>query len=199
MMGGGSFIQRGRGDPGGRGRGNRRVRGGGSGRGNATTVSSISEKGGDARSNRNGDTHCFHCGEEGHWANMFPLLLEEQQSQLQMNIVADNEAVDEGDENAKGEGGFMGIQVDILQGKELPSNRAYLNNCSTITDFKTSKYIRNIKAQKKGMQLNCNARSVKTNWKGEYGQVEAWYMPEGISNGQSMYRSVPSGHYIPSR
>ena len=130
---------------------------------------------------------------------MCPLLIKEQQSQLQMNIVADNEAVEEGDENSKGGGGFMGIQVAILQGKELPSNIAYLDNCSTVTAFKTSKYIRNIKAQKKGMQVNCNAGNVETNWKWEYGRVEAWYMPEGIANGRSMYCSVSSGHYVPSR
>ena len=80
----------------------------------------------------------------------------------------------------------MEIQVSILQGKELPSNRAYLDNCSTITAFKTAKYIRNIKAQKKGMQVNCNAGSIKANRKGEYGQVEAWYMPKGIANIFSM-------------
>ena len=77
--GGVAFIQRVQGDTGGRGRGKRGVRGGGAGRGNATTVSSISEDGSDARSNRNEETHSFHCGEEGHWVNMFPLLLEEQQ------------------------------------------------------------------------------------------------------------------------
>ena len=76
----------------------------------------------------NGETHCFKCGEEGHWENMCPLLLEDQQSQLQMNIVVDGEAVNEGYEDVKGKGGFMGIQLAMLQGKELPSNRAYLDN-----------------------------------------------------------------------
>ena len=41
--GGVDFIQRGQGDPGGCGRGNRGGRSGGAGRGNATTVSSMSE------------------------------------------------------------------------------------------------------------------------------------------------------------
>ena len=43
----------------------------------------------------------------------------------------------------------MGIQVTMLQGKEIPSNRAYLDNFSTVTDFKTAKYIRNIKTKKR--------------------------------------------------
>ena len=60
--GGVAFIQRGRGYYGGRGRGGRESRSGGTGRGNATTVSTISEEGSVARSNRNGDTHCFQCG-----------------------------------------------------------------------------------------------------------------------------------------
>ena len=80
----------------------------------------------------------------------------------------------------------MGIQVAMLQGKELHSNRAYLDNCFTVTAFKTAKYIRNIKTKKKGMQVNCNNGSIKTNQKGEYGQVEAWYMPKVIANIFSM-------------
>ena len=180
--GGVAFIQRGRGDTRGLRRGNRGGCVGGAGICNATTVSSISEEGSNASSNRNGDTHCLHCGEEGHWVNMCPLLLEEQQSQLQVNIVTDDEAADEGDENAKGKGGFMGIQVAMLQGKETLSNGDYLDNYSTATALKISKYIRNIKAQEKGMQVNCNAGSVKTKPKGEYVRVEAWYIPEGIDH-----------------
>ena len=102
---------------------------------------------------------------------MCPLLIEDQQSQLLMNIFVDNEDDNDGDKDAKGKGGFMGIQVAMLQGKELPSNRAYFGNLSTVTASKTSKYIRNIKAQKKLMQLNCNSGSINTNRMGEYGQV----------------------------
>ena len=80
---------------------------------------------------------------------MCPLLLEEQQSQLEMNIVIDDEADNEGDEDVKGKCGFVGIQVAVLQGKELHINRSYLDNCSTVTAFKNTKYIRNIKAHKK--------------------------------------------------
>ena len=81
--GGVAFIHRGRGDSGVRGRDNRGGSIVGTGRGNATVVSAISKEGSVARSNRNGETRFLHCGEEGHWANVCPLLLEEQQSQLQ--------------------------------------------------------------------------------------------------------------------
>ena len=90
--GGVAFIQRGRGDSVGLGRNNRGGLSGGTSRSNATVVSVISEEGSVARSNRNGETNCFRCGEEGHWANMCPLLLEEQPSQLQMKIVVEDEA-----------------------------------------------------------------------------------------------------------
>ena len=66
-----------------------------------------------------------------------------------MNIVVEDEAVDEGNEDAKEKGGFMVIQVAMLQGKELLSNMAYLDNCSTVTAFKTAKYIRKIKTKKR--------------------------------------------------
>ena len=163
-----AFIQRGRGDSGGRGRDDRGDRSGGTNRSNATVVSDISKEGSVACSNCNGETHCFNCGEEGHWANVCPLLLEEQQSQLQMNIIVEDEAAGEENEDKKEKGNFMVIQVAMLQVKELPSNRAYLDNCSTVTAFKTAKYIRNIKTKKKGMQVNCNGGSIKTNRKGEY-------------------------------
>ena len=88
-----------------------------------------------------------------------------------MNIIVEDEAADEENKDKKEKGSFMGIQVAMLQGKELPSNRYYLDNCSTITAFKTAKYIRNIKTKKKGMQVNCNAGRIKTNQKGEYGRV----------------------------
>ena len=133
----------------GRGCNDRGGRSGVTGRGNATTVSTISEEGRVAHSNRNGETNFFHCGEEGHWENMCPLLLEEQQSQLQMRIFVDDEASDEGKKDAKEEGGFMGIQVAMLQGKELPRNRDCLDNFSTVTVFKTAKYIRNITTKEK--------------------------------------------------
>ena len=55
-------------------------------------------------------------------------MLEEQQSQLQMNIIIDFESDDEGDEDTKEKGGFMGIQVAMLQVKEHPRNRSYLDN-----------------------------------------------------------------------
>ena len=41
-----------------------------------------------------------------------------------MNIVVEDEAADEGNEDEKEKGVFMGIQGAMLQGKELPSNRA---------------------------------------------------------------------------
>ena len=66
-----------------------------------------------------------------------------------MNIIAEDEAVDEENKDKKEKVSFMGIQVAMLQGKELSGNRSYLDNCSTVTAFKTVKYIRNIKTKKK--------------------------------------------------
>ena len=109
-----AFIQRGRGDSGGRGRDDIWGRSGGTGRSNATVVSEIREEGSVESSNRNGETHCFHCGEDGHWENVCPLILEEQQSQLQMNIIIEDEASDKENEDKKEKGSFMGIQVAVL-------------------------------------------------------------------------------------
>ena len=66
-----------------------------------------------------------------------------------MNITVEDEASDEENEDKKERGRFIGIQVAMLQETELTSNRSYLNNCSTVTAFKTAKYIRNIKTKKR--------------------------------------------------
>ena len=66
-----------------------------------------------------------------------------------MNIIVEDEAADEENQYEKEKSGFMEIQVAMLQGKELTSNRAYLDNCYTVTAFETAKYIRNIKTKKK--------------------------------------------------
>ena len=60
--GGVAFIQRGRENSGGRGRDDRGGRSGSTGRSNTNVVSDISKEGSVARSNRNGENHCFHCG-----------------------------------------------------------------------------------------------------------------------------------------
>ena len=43
--------------------------------------------------------------------------------------------------------------------------------------------------------MNCNAGSIKTNRKGEYGRVKAWYMPKGIANIFSM-NEIEKLHHI---
>ena len=65
-----------------------------------------------------------------------------------MNTIVEDEAADEGNEYAKEKVVFMVIQVAMLQGKELLRNMAYLDNCSTVTAFKTAKYVRKIKTKK---------------------------------------------------
>ena len=66
-----------------------------------------------------------------------------------MNIIVEDEASDEENEDKKEKGSFMGIKVAMLQGEVLPRNRAYLDNCSTVTALKTAKYIRNINTKKR--------------------------------------------------
>ena len=45
------------------------------------------------------------------------------------------------------------------------------------------------------MQVNCNAGSTETNRKGDYGRVEAWYMPKNIANIFSM-NEIEKMHHI---
>ena len=96
-------------------------------------------------------------------------------------------AGDAGEEDGE-DAAYMGMHVTMLQGEGLARNRAYLDNCSTVTAFKDSKYIENLRTTKGGMTVNCNAGAVRTNQVGDFGRIRAWYMPKGIANIFSMHQ-----------
>jgi hypothetical protein len=74
------------------------------------------------------------------------------------------------------------MHVTLAQGEALPNSRAYLDGCSTITAFKSKKYLKGIKKQDAGIKINCSASTVITNLMGKYGSINASYIPEGIAN-----------------
>ena len=93
---------------------------------------------GTPRVNRAGDLHCYNCDKTDHWAYECPDLTAEQQAQLHMHIKAEGEEPEEQQE------GHQLLNVSIVQGGVLPDNRAYLDGCSTVTAFKTDKYLKGI-------------------------------------------------------
>jgi hypothetical protein len=44
-----------------------------------------------------------------------------------------------------------------VQGETLPDNRVYLDGCSTVTIFKTDKYLKDVRTVPGGININCNA------------------------------------------
>jgi hypothetical protein len=78
------------------------------------------------------------------------------------------------------------MHVMLVQGVTLPDNRAYLNECSTITAFKCNKYLKGLKKRDTRIKINCNAGAVMTSLMGKYGPMNAWYIPKGIANIFSM-------------
>ncbi len=75
----------------------------------------------------------------------------------------------------------------LAQGGALPDNRAYLDGCSTVTAFKTTKYLKEIKKVNGCIKINCNAGTITTDRMGTYGSLKVWYVPEGIANIFSMH------------
>jgi hypothetical protein len=184
-----AFLQRG--GRGGRGAG----RGGRGGRGDKSDSTVGSNAGGDevstmtvrtggdaTKTNSRGESHCFNCGSMSHWAHECPQLSGEQQSQLHMALEAQD---DEGKQQP--EEGHQLLNVALAQGGALPDNRAYLDGCSTVTAFKSGKYLENIRTVSSGIKINCNAGAVVTNKQGTYGGLNVWYLPDGIANIFSMH------------
>ena len=125
-----AFLQRrgrgGRGGRGGRAGRGAKSEGGSSGKGTAAgdKVSTMTgHTGGEAaKTNSRGKSYCFNCGSPSHWAYECPQLSGEQQSQLHMNLEAQEESTQEPAEEAQ-----ELFNVMLAQGGELPDNRVYLD------------------------------------------------------------------------
>ena len=134
------------------------------------------------QTNSLGDSHCYNCGKEGHWVSKCPNLPSEQQGQLHMAVKGKG-----GEEKVGGtQTGHKLLHVSMLQVDELPDNRAYLDECLTVTAFKSKKHLKNINTVKHGVKINCNSWVMNTNQQGNYGRMTAWYIPDGITNILSM-------------
>jgi hypothetical protein len=103
------------------------------------------------------------------------------------------------------EEGHQLLNLMFVQGAALPENRAYLDGCSTVTAFKTDKYLKGIKTLTNRIKINCNAGAATTNHMGSYGNLKVWYLPEGIANIflmhelEKLYRityASCTGHYV---
>ena len=181
-----AFLQRG-------GRGGRGAQGRGAGRGDKSVgsgsgkdgddVSTITGRTNEVKTNSKGESHCFNCGGSDHWAYECPQLTKEQQEQLHMCL----EDEDDDNDGAEQKDGHQLLHVSLLQGGELPDDRAYLDGCSTVTAFKSERFLEGIKAVKGGIRINCNAGVVTTNKQGRYGSMKVWYVPDGIANIFSMH------------
>jgi hypothetical protein len=134
------------------------------------------------RTNQSGDSYCCICGRTDHWVYECPDLTAEQQAQLHMHIEANPKEPEVQEE------GHQLLNVSFMQRDALPDNWAYLDGCSTVTAFKTDRYLRNMKTLPHGIKINCNADTVVTNKMGSFGWMKVWYIPNGIANIFSMHK-----------
>ncbi len=70
----------------------------------------------------------------------------------------------------------------MIQADKLPDSQANLDRCSTVTVFKSKKYLENLQTMDQGVKIKCNAGAIRTNQVGDYGYVSAWFIPEKIAN-----------------
>jgi hypothetical protein len=106
--------------------------------GNNASVSTMSMQS-RAWTNNAGESHCFHCGKEGHWERECPLVSVEQQEQLYMTL----EGQERVEQEEKTDNQFL--HVSMMQTDKLPDDQAYLDGCSRATSFKTKKYLNNLR------------------------------------------------------
>ena len=131
-----------------------------------------------------GELHCFNCDTTSHWAYECPQLSGEQQAQLHTNL---NSQEDEQAQEQAEEEGHQMLHVSMAQGGNLPNDRVYLARCSLVTAFKNDKILRGLRVVAGGIKINCNAGAVVTNMKGNFGWLNVWYLPDGITNIFSMH------------
>ncbi len=87
------------------------------------------------------------------------------------------------------------LNVTLLQGGSLPDHLAHLNGYSTLTAFKTNKYLSELEMMPIGIKINCNPGLVSTKQMGKYGKMKVWYIPDGMANIISMHeREVVSNN-----
>ncbi len=93
-----------------------------------------------------------------------------------------------GEEPKEQQGGHHQLlNVSLMQGGALPDNWAYLNGCSTVTAFKSNRYLEGIRTLPHGIKINCNPGAVVTNKMGLFRRLNVWYIPNGIANIFSMH------------
>jgi hypothetical protein len=76
----------------------------------------------------------------------------------------------------------LALLQECRRGGLLPRNRAYLDNCSTVTVLLDKERIEGLGTADKALAVQCNKGTSKTKRVGKYGPLKAWHLPSGIAN-----------------
>jgi hypothetical protein len=122
--------------------------------------------------------NCFHCGQEGHYANACPNLA--CGTSLNVTGVEDDSGADNNNNSQSEDTGHSFSQVNWVS---IPATWILLDNQSTVDLFCNPELLTNIHCIGSTMHISCNAGVHTTNMVGElegYGTV--WYDPNGLAN-----------------
>mmetsp|Transcript_1121 Transcript_1121/g.2410 ORF Transcript_1121/g.2410 Transcript_1121/m.2410 type:complete len:630 (-) Transcript_1121:237-2126(-) len=171
-------------DGGGAGRGRGAGRGGRGGRGTAAKAPAKEADGDkkEKKTNSSGESHCFNCGSLDHWARDCPQLEEEQTAELHMAVeglgVADEEEYDEYEEANN----HHQAEAQLLAQVVAAEDKIFLDSCTTTSTFINEKHLSDVKDEARGLAIKCNAGTVKTKRRGDFGGLKVWSMGSGIAN-----------------